>query len=239
MSDKNKIKNFIKEAETYFSQGLLEQARQRYLELIDFIRETKELQEKESLYDYINKKIQTIDDALEEIEKTDENPELTEDLQNLISSLFSFSGDNEIAAIEGAVALAEFGQHEKALAEFQRLINNGTFPIIAAKNMLRCQFTSISPEKAVQQFKSWAAGNVFNKTDLKELKEFLKNMLITEGMSAKRPQTSDETNENGKRNSGMGNIFEIYSIRTNLEDDACVFHDMDFDITFQLGNIEK
>ena len=235
MSDKNKIKDLLKEAEIYRAQGLPEQARDRYFEIIDFIKESKELREKESFFDYINKKIQNVDKAIKDIESADENPQLSEDIQNLICSLFSFSKNKEIAAIEGAVALEKFGQHEKALAKFRMLTKNSPLPMITAKNLLKYQFSFSSPEKAVQQFKKWASSNIFNETDLKKLKEFLKDMLIKECVSSKISQADDEIYENKNNEVCDENVFEISSIRANLEDNARASQNTDFEITFQLG----
>ena len=107
------------------SQGLLEEAKEKYMELLELVENHELFSVNQSLIDSIVNKIKFIEDEMIEIDQEVETPALSEEIQNLISRLFSFSDNKDIAEVEGAVALAKFGQFERALEQFQRLINEG------------------------------------------------------------------------------------------------------------------
>jgi len=125
VSDIESIKSLTKEAETYRSQGLLEEAKEKYLELLEFVNNHELFSGNKSLIDSIVNKVKLVENKMVEVDTADVTPYLSEKVQNLISNLFSFSDNKDIAAVEGAVALAKLGQFEKALEEFQRLTDEG------------------------------------------------------------------------------------------------------------------
>ena len=177
MSGREDLNPLLKEADIYRTQGLLDQAKEKYLDILKLIKKDQGLSKDKQLIDDVNNKIKAVESDLTEIEEAPEAPELTEKVQDLISNLFSFSKNKEVAAIEGAVSLAKFGQYEKALAQLQKLINEGTLPLMAAKNMLRCHLILASPKEAVDQYKRWVSRTTFLKGELKELRDFLDNIL--------------------------------------------------------------
>ena len=124
-SDLEQFKGLIKQAETYHTQGLLAQARKKYVESLRFVRSHQLLSETQSLIHAIKERIQVVEKDIEETEQYQELPDLSQDIQNLISRAFSLSENKDIAAVEGAVALAAFGQYERALQEFDRLLEKG------------------------------------------------------------------------------------------------------------------
>lgn len=125
MSDREQIKSLIKEAEVYRNQGLLEESREAYGRALKFIEDHYQYSRNKDLVDSVKDKIQTIETDLAEVDRVTETPDLPQNIQDLIKKLFSFSQNQDIAAVEGAVALAKFGQYENSLAEFQKLIQGG------------------------------------------------------------------------------------------------------------------
>jgi hypothetical protein len=237
MNDADKIKSLVKEADFYRSQGLLEQAKYKYSEALNIVKKNETLQKKESLIDSLNKRIKAVEDTLDEIDKATDTPELTEDVQNLISNLFSFSKNKDVAAIEGAVALAKFGQYEKAFTEFQRLIDERILPLRAAENMLRCQLFFISPERAVDQYRKWVSSPIFTKKELKSLREFMIKMFKKEGIELDLPETQVTLPEESKKDVVTEPVLEISSIGVHMKDNFRRDVDVELDITFQTGNI--
>ena len=92
----------------------------------------------------------------------------TATLKNLFS--FSENRDSETAALEGAVALAKFGQFDRALAELTGLLKNKTIRVEVAKNILRCHIASGSIEEAVNQYHKWCEQDLFQAKQLECLK---------------------------------------------------------------------
>jgi tetratricopeptide (TPR) repeat protein len=237
MNDVDRIKSLVKEAEFYRNQGLLEQAKSKYSEALKVVTENEALQKQESLLNSLNKRIKSVEESLDEINKATDTPELAEDVQNLISILFSYSKNKDVAAIEGAVALAKFGQYEKAFAEFQRLIDERILPIRAAENMLRCQLFFISPERAVDQYKKWGSSPNFTKTELKSLKEFMIKMFKKEDIQLDLPEAQASLSEESRKDIIAEPVLEISSIGFRMKNAFQRDIDVELDITFQTGNI--
>jgi hypothetical protein len=237
MSEVDRIKSLVKEADFYRSQGLLEQARYKYSEALKLVQKSETLKKKESLINSLNNRIKSVEDLLDEIEKATDTPDLTEDVQNLISNLFSFSKNKEAAAIEGAVALAKFGQYDKAFTEFQRLIDNRVLPLMAAENMLKCQLFFISPERAVDQYKKWISSPSFTKKELKSLRDFMIKIFNKEGIKIDLPEPKAALSEEPKKDVVTEPVLEISSIGVRMKNNFGREIDVELDITFQTGNI--
>ena len=125
MSDVDHIKSLIKQAETYSSQGLLEEAKNKYSELLKFIQNHHSFASNDELIDSIKNKITLVESEIAEIDLADEMPDLSKQVQDLIIQLFAFSENKDISDIEGTVALVKFGQFDRALKELERITNEG------------------------------------------------------------------------------------------------------------------
>jgi tetratricopeptide (TPR) repeat protein len=237
VSEKNSIKSFLKEADLYRDQGLLKESRVKYLEILELTKNHKELSKDTKLIDTVNKKIGAVEDELAEIDRATKNFELSEEEENLIKNLFSFSRTKETAALEGAVALAKFGQYKRALVEFQKFIKDGILPAMAAKNMLMCHLSFGKPEAAVDQLRRWIARTVFSKAELKYLRDFLQNILKKKGIEVDLPNLVGVSQQRRKKHETAEEVLEIYAVRVKLNHGARKGQTADFDITFQLGNV--
>lgn len=125
MAEKSHIISLIKEAEVYRAQGLSEESRKTYRQALRLIKNDAQLVQNDELIEAVHEKIHAVEREILEIDQVADFPEVSQEIQELIAKQFSFSRNKDIAAIEGAVALAKFGQYEKALAEFQKLIKKG------------------------------------------------------------------------------------------------------------------
>jgi len=146
MSEKEQIKRALREASLYKTQSLLEESREKYLELLNYIRESQKFSTNQELIDAVEKKIKELEKSIQEFEQGPKTLELSTQVQDLIKNLFTFSNTDEAAAVEGAVALAKFGQYERALEEFQSLLEKGIMPVVTAKNIIRCYLSMNTPE---------------------------------------------------------------------------------------------
>ena len=235
MSEKERIKAMVKEAEIYRTQGLFDQSKGKYLELIQFIKNHERLSKDKKLIDAVNKKLQLVEDALTEIAEATDKPQLSEDLQNLISQLFSSSKNKDTAAIEGAVALAKFGQYEKAVTELRRLLK-GNFPLLAAKNLLRCQLNFESPDAAIVQFNRWVHRDELSKGDLTHLKGFFEKLLEKKGIKANLDQVTEGSIEKSAPEEQEEEDLEISSVSIQLEDGPRKGQEVEFDVSFHSGD---
>ena len=141
-----------------------------------------------------------------------------------------------MAAIEGAVALAKFGQYQKALEEFQRLIGEGKMPVVAAKNSLMCHMAVSSPDAAIEQFTQWVSQETFSISDLKYIRTFLENTLEKQGIKVDLPMVDEAPAEEGEAKGKEGEVIDISSVSVQLPNGLRKGETVEFEVTFQLGN---
>jgi len=208
----------------------------KYLKGLEFLDKSRGFGNHEKLIDAVQDKIQSVEKDLAEIKQATTAPDLSQEVQNLITDLFSFSQTKEAAAVEGAVALVKFGQYEHALAEFQRLLKEGSMPVVAAKNIIRCHISLSSPDAAIAQFVQWVDEALLTKPELKDIRSFLENMLEKKGMKAKLPQLMDTPQEMDEEEEKEKGLLDICTVVVQLEDGSCKDSTVEFDVTFQSGN---
>jgi tetratricopeptide (TPR) repeat protein len=237
MSIKERIKALVKEAELYQSQSLLNQSKEKYLELLKLAENDESTSKNIKLINDIKSRIQAVEDEIAEIDKADkEVPELSEDVQNLISSLFSFSKNQATAAIEGAVALAKFGQYDKAVKELERLMKEGPIPLQAAINLLRCHLSLASPDVAINQYKRWVSREELGKGDLKYLYKFLEDHFKKKGINVQLPRIEEESSGKKDVEEKSDDLIDLSSVGIQFADGPFKGKVMEFDVSLQSGN---
>jgi tetratricopeptide (TPR) repeat protein len=237
MSIKERIKALVKEAELYRSQSLLNQSKEKYLELLKLAENDESISKNKKLINDINSRIQAVDDEITEIEEADKkSPELSEEVQNLISSLFSFSQNQATAAIEGAVALAKFGQYDKAVKELERLVKEGPIPLQAAINRIRYHLSLASPEVAINQYKRWESREELGKGDLKYLHKFLDDHLKKKGIDMQVSERDLEGSEKKGAEEKSDDLIDLSSISIQFSEGKFKGKTLEFDVSFQSGN---
>ena len=231
MSYQEHIRSLAKEAEVYRAQGLFEYSKKKYEQLLQFI-EKKQFRGYEGLADQVRSKIQTVDEDLFEIEKETDSEELAKDTQELIKDLFSVARSKEAARVEGALALAGFGQHDRALKEFEALLKEGILPVVAAKNILRCHMELSSPDKAVEQFTEWvSSSDVLSTQELTLIRTFLKELLKEKGHATRLPQLGFTSQANNTAEED-----EISSVNIKLRNGSRKGDNIEFTVIGQTGN---
>lgn len=176
---REKIKSLLKQAEIYRSQGLFNEARESYERVRRIIQKSKQLPNRDKLLDNISRKIAKVQGMLVRLENAPNSPQMSPEVNRLIRKLFSqtASEDKDAAALEGAVALAKFGQFNDAIAEFRRLLDVDSQRVQAAKNILRCLITYKSSDDASAQLSEWKVQKVFTDDELEKVKSFFEEIL--------------------------------------------------------------
>jgi len=237
MADQEQMKSLAKEAELYRAQGLLKESKEKYLEVLQLIKKNQRFQHNEKTIDGIKYKIHSLEKDMAEIDQETEAPELSKKVQDLIKRLFSFSQDKAAAEMEGAVALAVFGQFERALAEFGRLLKEGTSQLIAAKNILRCHLAFSSSDAAINQYEGWLSGELLSNAQLRNIRSFLEYVLKKKGVQTKLSEVVEDPSQKSKDMGSDPGLLDISSIRFRLESGPCKGDIKEFDVTFQSGNM--
>jgi uncharacterized protein YdcH (DUF465 family) len=177
-----KIKSLLQEAELYRSQSLLNESRVKYETARDLIEKNEQLKGREKILASLLKKLDSLNEYIEKVEKADQNPELSADVQEIIKEKFAFTTNTEEGALEGAMALAKFGQHKAALKEFNELIKTESNRIVAAKNIVRCHMSLEAYDDIVKQHQEWTSGDLFSADQLENLRVFINSMLSKKGV---------------------------------------------------------
>jgi hypothetical protein len=235
MSDKERIRSLIREAELYRKQGLLEESKERYEKTLKFLQSHDTYSKDKKLIDAVQGKIRTVEGALDEIESAPETPELSQEAHELIRRIFSLSENEDTAAMEGAIALAKFGQYEEAIKAFQGLIQEGIMPLVAAKNALMCHVTLSSPDAAITQFKQWLAQETFSAKELIYLRSTLGDHLAKRGIKADLPPVSEPPPAEIEMKEEEG-IIDISSFVVQWANGPRTGQRTEFEVSFQSGN---
>jgi tetratricopeptide (TPR) repeat protein len=234
------IKSLLSEAELYRTQGLFPEAKDKYTAASTIIHKIDKLKNKAHLLEAISAKIASIEKKTEKVETGPTSPELSEKGQNLIKTLF---GENDL---QKAVALAKFGQFDRALAEFETLLTEDTFRVDAAKNILRCKMAAASIDDAIDQYNNWFSGDQFPADQLESIRAYLKPILENKGLEANLPSpVVHSIEETTLPDSGIEfnmpepeeEILDINSIGITFTSGAQKGKMVEFDVNFQSGDM--
>lgn len=175
MDPKDQVISLLKEADLYQQQGLLNEAKVRYKKATDLIRKNADIQNSEKLIASIVKKVVDLNQKIQNINRAAAKPAVSESKQELIKTLFAGTGakDESESALEGGIALAKFGQFDRALREFEGLLDKDSLRVAAAKNILRCHLEVDAFEKAAHCFEGWVGDDRFTTTQLDKIRFFL------------------------------------------------------------------
>jgi tetratricopeptide (TPR) repeat protein len=192
-----KIKTLLKEAELYHSQGLLYEAIAKYNDATELIQNNEQLKNKQNLLGGISNKINKLNKDISKIELAPKKPEVSGNIQDLIKKMYAFSPDvdEDAKALEGAVALAKFGQFKRAISDFNELLKRDSTRVDAAKNILRCHMTLFSIDEAISQYEKWLLDDIFNSNQLNIVYIFFESLLKSEGVEETLPKTKEQVDK--------------------------------------------
>lgn len=243
MDIRGKLKSLVKEAELYRTQGLLEEARIYFLKAIDMVHETPQIRNKTQLLEAIQQKLTSVSTATYK-RQAKATQGMSDEAHNLIKNMFTFSKDmdKETAALEGAIALAKFGQYEKALHEFQDLLSVDRIRVAVAKNIIRCFFAISAHENAVKVYHDWLKKDEFSDEQIDKVNTFLKELLLKKGLRVslpkrKVPAAAPEPSQSAEPDDLDEEFLDISSIGILMQDGAQKGQVVELDVSFQNGNI--
>ena len=233
------IKTLLNEAEIYRSQGLFAEAKDKYHAASAMIDKIDKLKNKASLLKAISIKIQSLDEKSKRVETGPLSPELSEKGQNLIKNLFGKTD------MEKAVALAKFGQFERAVVEFEALLKDDVYRVDAGKNIIRCKLATASVDDAVDQYNQWLSGDLFTSNQLESVRSYLQPILDRKGIAKTLPMPEGveaiEEPPSGGIEFSMPDedeeILDITSIGITFTSGSQKGKMVEFDVNFQSGRL--
>lgn len=169
----------------------------------------------------------------------------------MIKQQFAFGKEGDAATLEGAIALAKFGQFERALKEFNDLLQIDSMRIVAAKNIVRCCMSLDDSDRAIDAFGEWAAGDIFTDQQLDNLRVFFQNILDKKGIERQLPSRAPQPDaietvgeiepeplevEMVEVEDGDEDLLDVSSIGIMFEEGPEKGNLIEFDVSFQSGN---
>jgi tetratricopeptide (TPR) repeat protein len=249
MNIAKQIKTLLQEADLYRSQGLLDEALVKYHYAEDLMQRHEQLKNRLNLIDAVSKKIQRLKDDIQRIENAPKKPEVSAHIQDLIKKLFAFTPNlsEDAKALEGAVALAKFGQFKRAILEFKALLKKDSLRVAAAKNIIRCHMALSSVDDAVAEYEQWLSENIFLPNQLQKLWIFFENVLNKEGINKILPKAKMSADDaepmiqfpkihDGKDSTSAGNRLRIEEVKIEDEEDLDI---NSIGITFDRGLLKE
>ncbi len=239
-----KLKSLIKSADVYQSQGLLSEARQHYQHARRLIDAHPQVKNRAALLQHLDVRISRLDARLRTLEKSPLTPEVAPQDQALIQRLFSFGDaeNPEQAALQGILALVQFGQYSRAIQQFSVLLDRPAIRFVAAKNILRCGLNGDDPQTAVRQYGQWLADPRFDPEMLGKLKRFLENLLPQKGISATLPDPDHATLgitlvEMSADNPADQDVIDITAVSFQITGRDRKVRRLEYEVSFQSGNL--
>ncbi len=231
------IKSLLQQAEIYRSQGLLQDAEKKYLEVATAIKNSDNIQNKNKLLKAVKKKLSAVRKDNEDVETAPTSPEMSSHVNEMIKKLFSFSHDKtneEEAALEGAIALAKFGQFEGAITEFKKLLEKESVGVAAAKNIIRCFMTLDSIDAASTQMYEWESSDYFSAEQMEKIRSFFDEMLEKKGI--KRDLAASDLPEEEEAVEDE-EFLDISAVAITFDSGPHKGEQVELDVSFQSGNI--
>jgi len=253
-----KIKSFLQQAETYRQQGLLSEARKKYEQVQDIIQTNDNIPNRQKLLDGLSNKLTLLSEEVKAVEKAPSTPEMSSHVNDLIKKLFSFSSqekDENDAALEGAIALAKFGQFEGALEEFHKLLDVDSQKVAAGKNILRCCLETGAADEAAQKVSEWQNNGLFSSEQFELLSTFYDNILEKKGLkkdtvpdseeneAEAEPETADEAVDEETHTYDVemeesdDEFLDISAVAITFDSGPYKGEQVELDVSFQSGNI--
>ena len=235
MDLENQIKKILAEVSLYQSQGLLAEAKQGYLRLKELVNSNEQLNSREALLDKISERLRVVEDELAEIEKPRQKPKVSQEHQDVIKSLFSFSKEKDVADLEGAMALMNFGQFDRALVEFKRLIKEERHRVDAAENILKCHMGLSSMSDAVEQYKGWLSSSTFSDEEMQNIGDRFEKILAENGINETLSQLMSSP-EGTDSQPAEDELLRFSFIEIRLKNESGQEKTLDIDVSRQKGS---
>ncbi len=233
----NKIKAAFKEAELYHSQGLLDEAVDKYTAVELLIKANNNIRHRKALLEKISSRISELNKRMRRISTPTPPPKVSEDAQVLMKEMFSYD-DPEAkgsSTLGGAIALVKFGQYDKAIEELTRLLEYKSLRLEAAKNILLCWVQQNYVDYAISLFQKWQKTQFFPPEELALVRGHFQEILTAAGIT--REIAGIELQKTIEPDSEIDDedILDISATRFGLPGGPRKGEQVEFEVSFQAG----
>jgi len=234
-----KIKKFYQEAELYNSHGLLPEALEKYRAAEGLIKANKNIKNRNTILKQISIRVSELNKSIEKLnaQDTTKAPKVEKKAQSLMKEMFSFD-DPEAkgsSSLGGAVALAKFGQYDKAVEEFNRLLEYDSLRLEAAKNILSCWIQQNYDDYAVTLYQKWAKTNFFPPEEMAVIQDYFNKLMEEHGIEHEIEELETQRTVEPDSEVDDDEILDINSVKFALTRGEKEGERIELEISFQSG----
>jgi len=233
----DKIKKYFKEAELYNSHGLLSEALEKYKSVEALVKSTRNIRNREGILKKIAGRIDATNKKMQKLDGDQSNVEVAEDAQSLMKEMYTFD-DPEAkgsAALGGAIALAKFGQYDKAIEELNRLLEYDKLRLEAAKNILWCWVQQNYSEYAVSLYQKWLKNKMFPPEEASDIQSYFNELMDKAGVDHEIDELASQRTIEPDSEVNDDEILDISAVKFVLPRGPREGERVELEITFQSG----
>lgn len=236
MDIKKTIKSLLNQAEIYHAQGLLNEARSKYVEAGRLIQKNAaRIANARNLLGALSKKLGALKAEIQRVEGGPDDREMSDQVQQIIKNKFVFDKEGGDAELEGAAALVKFGQYARALEEFRPLLARETVQLEAARGMIRCYGALERTREGAEEFRNWLGTGLFKPSDMEKLRALLQELLDRQETGIALPEVSGDSLVPGPVEPvAGGEPPDVSSVGIPLPDGS---RTVEYDVSFQAGDV--
>ncbi|MFW6011312.1 MAG: hypothetical protein ACOC8Q_02260 [Desulfosalsimonas sp.] len=237
MNQAEKIKQMIREAELYRSQGLLNEAIETYRSVENMVRQSSVIKNRDSMLSKIISRINLLNKNYETFNSPADPPEVSEQAQALIKEMFSFDDPGVLgsAAMGGAISLAEFGQYKKAKQEFEALFQYDDLRLAAAKKILEYGIRNISFEELDFFYRQCASDSRVSENEIEELGGLLRELGGRESIGEDQALYPDDATQGQATEIDDDEILDISAVSFRLPAGPRQGEKVELEVNYQNG----
>lgn len=236
----DKIKAYYQEAELYETHGLLVESLEKFRAIEGLIKANQNIRNRNSLLEKISARIETLKKTIQRLDGSKKAVEASPDAQSLMKEMYSFD-DPEAkgsSSLGGAIALAKFGQYDKAIEEFNRLLEYDALRLEAAKNILWCWLEQNYGDYAVSLYQKWRKANLFPPTEITSIQNYFIELIKEKGLNIEIELEGIESQQTVEPDSEIDEdeLLDINSVKFALPRGTREGERVELEVTFQSGN---
>jgi tetratricopeptide (TPR) repeat protein len=233
-----RIQSLFNEAKVYQSQSLFAEAQKKYIETAGLIQKSEGLKNKDKLISIIAKRLKALENDVDGFEKLGASPRMSLKEQGVVKESLFLSKDKkpDLYALEVASAMLGFGQFERAIKEFEKLLKSDTLRVAAAKNIIRCHIAVSSLKSALAQYQKWFYSDFFPSDQLEIVRCFIEAILKRKGINKTIPRREAATADNATETE-KETVLDIISVIITLDKGPQKGKGLTLDVSSQTGNM--
>jgi hypothetical protein len=188
MAIEEQIRSLLKEAALYDEQGLYEASRERYQQTADLVgRHAHRIHHHKKILKAVAGRLERLHNRMQRMENEPAVYTPPDAVIEVMKRHFCASADREEAALEGAAALAEFGQYDHAVEEFAKLIKTPKTRLEASKHMIRCHLEKGRTAEASALLRHWHNSGLMNRDEWLTLQRYVKELVAEKRLCVEVP----------------------------------------------------